>query len=337
MAAGTERPTIRQVAAVAGVSHITVSRVVNGHPSIKEATRNRVLDAIKQLNYRPNIAARTLATQRSQRIGVVVEGAVEYGPTSTIRAIEAAAREAGYSVSSVALNDRDDMIPRDAVTHLTDQGVDALCVIAPRSSSLSELRKIEIGVPVLVIKADRDPTFLTVSVDQQSGTSLAVDHLAALGHRDILHVAGPLDWFDARARERAFHARSLSWGMRERAIVVGDWTADFGYDFARGLVGMPEYTAMFVGNDEMALGVIHGLHDNGIRVPHDISVVGFDDLPMSRHILPPLTTVRQDFHTLGVTAVDVLRAALEGGEIPRRTKIPAELIVRASTAAPRGA
>jgi DNA-binding LacI/PurR family transcriptional regulator len=314
---GPGEPTIRQVATVAGVSHMTVSRVLNDHPNIKPETKRRVLEAIEELNYRPNIAARTLATRSSRRIGVLVESAVEFGPTS-------------------ALRDDDGMSPQDAVDHLTGQGVDALCVIAPRSSSVAALRRITIGIPVLVVKADSDPNFLTVAVDQQMGATLAVDHLVSLGHRDILHVAGPLDWLEARARERAFHARAKSWAVRERPIVVGDWTADFGYDFARSMRGKPEYTAIFVANDEMALGLIHGFHEKGISVPDDISIVGFDDLPTSRHFLPPLTTIRQDFDGLGSTVVEVLRAALEGREIPQRTKIPVDLVVRESTAAPRG-
>jgi DNA-binding LacI/PurR family transcriptional regulator len=333
---GPGEPTIRQVATVAGVSHMTVSRVLNDHPNIKPETKRRVLEAIEELNYRPNIAARTLATRSSRRIGVLVESAVEFGPTSTLRSVEVAARESGYTVTSVALRDDDGMSPQDAVDHLTGQGVDALCVIAPRSSSVAALRRITIGIPVLVVKADSDPNFLTVAVDQQMGATLAVDHLVSLGHRDILHVAGPLDWLEARARERAFHARAKSWAVRERPIVVGDWTADFGYDFARSMRAKPEYTAIFVANDEMALGLIHGFHEKGISVPDDISIVGFDDLPTSRHFLPPLTTIRQDFDGLGSTVVEVLRAALEGREIPQRTKIPVELVVRESTAPPRG-
>lgn len=330
-----ERPNIRQVAAVAGVSHMTVSRVLNDYPGIKDATRRRVLEAIAEMDFRPNSAARALATHRSRRIGVMIDSAVEFGPTSTLRAIEVAAREAGYSTTSVALRDDEEMTPQDALAVLKEQGIDALCVVAPRSSSVSALRKLSIGVPVVVIKADRDPTFLTVSVDQQLGVQLAVDHLVALGHRDVLHVAGPLDWLDARGRERSFHARAESWGLRERPVVVGDWTADFGYDFARELDRLPDYTAIFAANDEMALGIIHGLSDVGIRVPDEISVVGFDDLPTSRHFLPPLTTVRQDFHALGLKAMEVLRAALEQRDIPQRSKIPTTLVVRASTAPPR--
>lgn len=330
-----DKPNIRQVAQLAGVSHMTVSRVLNDYPYIKEATRRRVLEVIEELDYRPNMAARALATQRSQRIGVLVESAVEFGPTSTLRAVESAARLAGYSVSAIALRGGDEITPQEAVDNLTTQGIDALCVVAPRSSSIAALRKISIGVPVLVVKPDKDPTFLAVSVDQQEGTTLAVDHLVSLGHRDILHLAGPLDWLDARARERAFHARAKAWGIRERPIVVGDWTADFAYDFAKGIRELPDYTAIFAGNDDMAVGLIHGLAERGFSVPDDLSVVGFDDVPLSAHVLPPLTTIRQNFHALGVSAVDMLRAAIEKREIPRVTRIPAELLVRSSTAAPR--
>ena len=164
---------------------------------------------------------------------------------------------------------------------------------------------------------------------------MAVDHLAALGHRDILHVSGPMDWLDARARERAFRARTRSWGMPERPIVAGDWSADFGYDFAVGLQRRPDYTAIFAANDQVALGIIHGLHDRGISVPEELSIVGFDDAPFSRHSIPPLTTVRQPFDALGAAVVEVLLAAMEGRPLPQRTKIPPELIVRLSTAKAR--
>jgi DNA-binding LacI/PurR family transcriptional regulator len=332
---GSDKPNIRQVAVIAGVSHMTVSRVLNDHPNIKPDTRRRVLEAIEELDYRPNLVARALATQRTRRIGVIIESPVAFGPTSILRAVELAARTADYSVTAVALHEDEALSPQDAVDNLVTQGVDALCVIAPRSSSVAALRRISLSVPMLVVKADADPTFLTVSIDQHAGTTLVVDHLVALGHRDILHIAGPLDWLDARARERAFHTRAKSWGIRERPIVVGDWTADFAYDFAMGLNRLPDYTAVFVANDDMAIGLIHGLHDKGFEVPKDLSVVGFDDVPLARHFIPPLTTVRQDFHALGGAVVEMLRAAIEGREIPTLTRIPTELVPRASSAAPR--
>jgi DNA-binding LacI/PurR family transcriptional regulator len=330
------RPNIRQVASVAGVSHMTVSRVLNNSPNIRPDTRRRVLEVIEELNYRPNSAARALATQRNRRIGVLVEASTAFGPTSTLRGIELAAGEADYSVTSVSLRPDDSMSPQDAVERLTDQGVDALCVIAPRSTSVAALRKLVIGVPVLVVKADGDTHFMTISVDQQLGTSLVVDHLAQLGHRDILHLSGPLDWLDARSRERAFHARCREWKLRERPIVVGDWTADFAYDYAKGLARRPDYTAVFAANDEMALGLIHGFAERGIAIPEELSLVGFDAIPLSAHFLPPLTTVRQDFHAVGARALEILVAAAEGREVPQRTKLPVDLVVRASTSVPRG-
>jgi DNA-binding LacI/PurR family transcriptional regulator len=333
----SDRPSMRQVAETAGVSHMTVSRVLNGHPSIKESTRDKVLHAVEQLGYHRNIAARALALQRTLRIGAVVETETEFGPASALRAIHRAARRRGYSVSSVALDEDDSGSPDRAFQQLLALGIDALCLVTPRSASVAAVRTASLDVPVLVVKPEREAELLRVCVDQQLGVTMAVDHLAALGHRDVLYVSGPMDWLDARARERAFRARARSWGMRERPIVAGDWSADFGYDFAIGLERLPEYTAIVAANDEVALGIVHGLHDRGLRVPDDLSVVGFDDAPFSRHSIPPLTTVRQPFEALGGAVVDVLLAAVEGLEIPQRTKIPPELVVRLSTAKARTA
>ncbi|MBO9577229.1 MAG: LacI family DNA-binding transcriptional regulator [Microbacteriaceae bacterium] len=334
-AAGDDRLNIRQVAALAGVSHMTVSRVLNDSPNIRPETRAKVLKVIDEVKFRPNSAARALATKRSKRIGVIVDSAVEYGPGSTLRGVEEAAREAGYTVSSVTLAHTRDESPHEAVEHLTSQGIDALCVIAPRSSSVDVLREITGGIPVLVVKADADASFLTGSVDQRRGATLATEHLISLGHREILHVAGPLDWLDARARERAWHAAVRKAGLREHPVVVGDWTSDFGYEFGRSVRSAPPFTAIFAANDQMALGLLHGLREAGLDVPGDVSVVGFDDLPDARHFLPPLTTIRQDFHALGVRTVESLRASLEGTPLKHGFKIAPELVVRASTAAPR--
>lgn len=325
------RANIRQVAALAGVSHQTVSRVLNGHPNIRPATRERVLKAIGELDYRPNGAARALATNKTNRIGVIVDSTVEYGPNSTLRGLETAARAAGYSVTSATVGD-DTLGPSVAFEHLMAQGIDALCVIAPRSSSLDRLRQSTLHMPAVVVKSAKDDTFLTVSVDQELGAALAVRHLIDLGHRRIVHVAGPLDWLDAWARHRAWQSELKAAGIEELDVVVGDWSAAFGYEVARHAGRLPECTAIFAGNDQMALGLIHGFAERGIRVPDDVSIVGFDDLPEAKHFLPPLTTVRQDFRALGERSVEVLRAALEGNELDRRSIIAPLLIIRESTA-----
>lgn len=333
----SERASIREVAAAAGVSHMTVSRVLNGYPGIRDKTRERVVRAMEALNYRPNNAARALATQRNRRIGVLLDGSSAFGPSSTLRGLELAAGESEYSVTSVTLGNDARATPQWAADQLVTQGVDAICVIAPRSSSVATLRKIVVGLPILMIKSDPEPQGATLSVDQSMGVGLVVDHLVHLGHRDLLHMSGPLDWLDARARERAFQMRCREWRLPERPIVVGDWSADFAYDYAKNLKRRPEYTAIFAANDETALGLIHGFAERSISVPDEISIVGFDDMPLSAHFLPPLTTVRQNFHEVGARALDILVAAVEGREHPMQSRVPVELIVRESTAARRGA
>jgi DNA-binding LacI/PurR family transcriptional regulator len=161
--------------------------------------------------------------------------------------------------------------------------------------------------------------------------------LIELGHRTIAHVSGPLDWLDARGRHRAWQAELRAAGLVEPEVVVGDWTADFAYEVARQPGRLPDCTAIFAANDQMALGLIHGLAERGISVPGDISIVGFDDLPEAKHFLPPLTTVRQDFRALGERSVEVLLAALEGRQLDRRSIIAPRLIIRGSTAAPPSA
>lgn len=327
------RPNMREVALLAGVSHMTVSRVINDHPSIAPATRERVLGAMRQLNYTPNGAARALATRKTNRIGVVVDSVIEFGPSSTLRAIEDAAHDRGYTVSSVAVSADRSITAHDALVSLLAIGIDALCLITPRTSSIDLLREVSSGIPTLVVKAEPEDDFFTVSVDQRAGAALAAQHLIDLGHRDILHFAGPLDWLDARGREREWHAHLERAGLPSRPSAAGDWTSNSGYAFGRDVE--VDFTAVFAANDRMALGLVHAFHGRGIRVPEDVSVVGFDDVPDARHFLPPLTTVRQDFRALGTLSVTTLLSELEGIEVPRRTLLEPELVIRSSTAPPR--
>lgn len=332
---GSFRPSIYDVAERAGVSHMTVSRVLNGHPNIRESTRKKVMDAIDAMNYTRSSIARALATNRSMRIGAIIDNPGHFGPNSTLRAIEAAAREHGYAVSVFSVGDDEERRIDVGVMDLVTQGIDALCVIAPRASSLDRLRAQPTGLPTLVVKEEADPGMHTAAVDQRAGATAAVRHLIELGHREILHVQGPQDWYDAKARTEAWRACLADAGLPVREPVTGDWSSDSGYEIGRALeVG--DATAVFVGNDQMALGLIHGFAQRGIRVPEDVSVVGFDDVPDARHYLPPLTTVRQDFVSLGRRVISELLGALAGRESGGdRELIAPELIVRASTAAPR--
>ncbi len=330
---GWQRPSIYDVAKQAGVSHMTVSRVLNGHPNIRESTRERVLQAIDEMNYTRSSIARALATRRAMRIGVLVDSPVQWGPNSTLRAIESAARDAGYAISAFSISDDEESQIDTGVVELVTQGVDALCVIAPRASSLDMLRQQSTGLPTLVIKAEPDPEMHTAAVDQRAGAMAAVMHLIELGHRSIVHLSGPLDWYDARAREQGWRDALADAGLTIAPPVVGDWTSDYGYSFGKSY-DFADATAVFAANDQMALGLVHGLSERGLSVPGDISVVGFDDLPDARHFLPPLTTVRQDFTALGALALQIIIAAIEGDDIAEHDIISPRLIVRGSSAAP---
>lgn len=324
------RPSIYDVADRAGVSHMTVSRVLNGHPNIRESTRVKVLAAIDEMNFTRSTIARALATSKAMRIGVLLDSPGQYGPNSILRAIEAAAREHGYSVSAFSIGDDERRRVDAGVVELLAQGVDGLCLIAPRVSSLDVLRQQAAGVPLLVVTEEADPEIHTAAVDQRAGGHAAVRHLIELGHRKILHLAGPDDWFDARARAGAWRDELTAAGLEVVAPEVGDWSSDSGYEYGR-THDFGDATAVFAANDQMALGIVHGLMERGLRVPDDISVVGFDDLPDARHFLPPLTTIRQDFPSLGRLVIRALLAAMEGDQGGVRELIAPSLVVRAST------
>jgi DNA-binding LacI/PurR family transcriptional regulator len=316
-------PNIRDVARVAGVSYQTVSRALNGSSRIRPETLARVNAAIAQLGYRPNQVARALGTGRTRTIGVLAARAEYYGPMTAIHAIELAARAAGYRLSIVT---SDDAVDRASLDHLLAQSVDALVVLAPQLRVLDALDALELGVPTVRLDATG------VAIDQVAGARLATRHLTDLGHRRIVHLAGPADWSDAVGRAAGFAQELQAAGLAPvSAAVAGDWTAESGYRIGRELLPAHGFTAAFAANDQMALGLIHAARELGRDVPGDLSVVGFDDIPEAAHFLPPLTTIRQDFGLIGRRAVELLVAALEGAERPPGGLVVPELVVRAST------
>lgn len=333
-ATGSGRANIYDVAKLAGVSHMTVSRVLNGHPNIRDTTRKRVDDAIAQLQYQRSASARALALRSAMRLGVLVDNPVEYGPNSMLHSFETAAHEAGYTVGSFTTTDEGTLSIEAALQGLLEQDIDGLCVIAPRESSLQKLQARPTPVPKVLMIPATLPDVATASVDQYAGATMAMGHLIEMGHTRIAHLGGPSDWFDARERERAWR-ESLDPAVHASELYAeGDWTADCGYRWAQ-TVDVTGCTAVFTANDQMALGVIHGLAERGVAVPTQMSVVGFDDVPDSSHYLPPLTTVRQDFVALGELAVRLLVEAIGGTPNAHQTTISPRLVVRESSAAPR--
>lgn len=332
----TARPAVmHDVARLAGVSHQTVSRVLNDQPNVRPETRDRVLEAIRQLNYRPNALARGLVTRRSQTVGVISFDTRLYGPASTLLAIEYAAREAGYAVTLSSLPTLDAASVRSAVSALAGQSVDGVIVIAPREDAARGLHDLRPGLPVVAVEAGFGGDIPVVSVDQFAGAQLATDHLLDMGHRTVWHVAGPDDWLEARERLDGWRASLARRGREEPPPLPGDWSAESGYRAGLELAGRPDATAIFAANDQMALGILHALYERGVRVPEEVSVVGFDNIPESAYLIPSLTTVHQDFDELGRRGMRMLVQVMDDGQVRPAERVPPTLIVRQSSAAPR--
>lgn len=321
------------VAKMAGVSYQTVSRVLHDSPNVRGETRERVLAAIRSLDYRPNSMARALVTGRSKTLGVVSFDTTQYGPASTLLGIQQAAHEAGYAVSVSSLRS----LNRDTVLHaieqLRDQGVDGVSVIAPIRAGVDALRHVRSDFAVVAVEAGPNATIPVAAVDQAAGAAAVTRHLLQLGHKTVWHLAGPPDWNDAEERIEGWSAALKAARAPIHEPLRGDWTARSGYELGQSLLQLPKLTAVFVANDQMALGLLRRLHEAGREVPRDLSVVGFDDIPEAAYFTPPLTTVRQDFAELGRRCLHLLLGRIEGDATQTRVVVAPELVVRQSTGA----
>ncbi|MEU5725508.1 MULTISPECIES: LacI family DNA-binding transcriptional regulator [unclassified Micromonospora] len=329
---GRRLPVMGDVARLAGVSHMTVSRVLNEPESVRPKTRERVLLAIEQLGYRRNSAARSLVTRRSQTLGVVCFDTTLYGPASMLNGIEHAAEDAGYAVSVASLRRPTAEAATQAVQRLVGQSVDGLVLIAPQAAeAMAFVRALPTDVPVVAVE-NALPNVTSVSVDQVLGARMLTEHLLSLGHETVHHVRGPSDWSEANGRVDGWLAALEENGRTVPRELVGDWSAKSGYVAGQKLARDRRATAVFAANDSMALGVLRGLHEAGVRVPEDVSVVGFDDIPEAAFMTPPLTTVSQPFRDVGRRSIEILLSEIEGGEEPGASSlIPPELVVRNST------
>lgn len=327
-------PSIAEVAQLAGVSHQTVSRVLNQHRYVKEATRLRVLAAIEELGYRPNVVARALATGRSRTIGVAASNSTLFGPVSTLFGIERAARSAGYYLSVGSRQAHDTPSLRQAVGRLVEQAVAGVIVLAPPAGAFDVLDGLWDALPLVVVEGDDMNALPAVTAGQEAGARLATEHLLSLGHETVHHVSGPPEWTEARRREAGWRSALVAAGRSRPQVIRGDWSAGSGYEAGRQLLAV-DATAAFVANDTMALGLLGALHELSCEIPDRMSIVGFDDIEESRYFTPPLTTLRQDFDEVGRRSVELLVSQLqEGARGSERVVIQPNLIVRASTSAP---
>ncbi|SMB78903.1 LacI family DNA-binding transcriptional regulator [Deinococcus hopiensis] len=335
--APSSRVTIHDVARHAGVSHQTVSRVMNEHPSVAATTRQKVLDAIQALRYQPNLAARSLVTQRSGTLGVVGFGLTYYGPAQMIVNIEQAARGRGYGVALASIPELSETEIERAVLELRRQNVDGILLITPlRGADAERIRSLCGSVPFVLVDTTESSGVPGVTIDQKAGACLAAQHLVSLGHQRVALLSGPSRWHDARLRLEGWREALSEAGLTPAAVLEGDWSAGSGFGLTQELLAArTPFTGLLVGNDQMALGALWALHERGVAVPDDVSIVGFDDIPESRFFHPPLSTVRQDFAALGSLSLAALLEAIESPTSSRPAHVlTPELLVRASTAAP---
>jgi DNA-binding LacI/PurR family transcriptional regulator len=323
------------VAKAAGVSHQTVSRVLNDSAAVKESTRRRVNAAIDELGYHRNLAARALATHRSKTLGVICFDSTLYGPASMLYAIEHASRHAGYFVSVASESTIDSTTLPRALNRLAEQSVEGVVVIAPLSETRDALARLRRDMPVVAVDATGGLDLPVVSVDQFDGARQVTRHLLEQGASTVWHVTGAEGWTETETRLAGWRAQLTDAKRTIPEPLHGNWSAASGYQAGIALARRADVEAVFVANDQMALGVLRAFAEAGRAVPDDVLVAGFDDVPEAAFYSPPLTTVRQDFATVGRTSVEMLIARVEDTDLrptdDQPILVPAQLIVRQST------
>jgi DNA-binding LacI/PurR family transcriptional regulator len=318
------------VAKLTGVSPQTVSRVVNGAPYVSEITRRRVLEAMQELGYHPNSAARSLAQSRSHNIGIISIESLLYGPSTLLRFIEGAADAAGYSISVVHLRDLSKRGTEDACRRFADQSADGVILIEPVHAASKFFQSL--GVPLVALGRSSTRGIPSVSNDNAGDASNLVEYLLSLGHETVWHIAGPAGWTAADQRIKGWQAALERAGRPVPDYARGDWTPRSGYDLGLQLAKNRDVSAIFVANDHMAVGVLGALAASGRRVPEDVSVAGFDDSPEAEFLIPSLTTMRVNFDAVATTALDMLVKMIESGPLPSaHTEVASLMMVRSST------
>ncbi|WP_425864004.1 LacI family DNA-binding transcriptional regulator [Arthrobacter sp. TWP1-1] len=336
MSNSASRPTgIRDVANVAGVSPQTVSRVLNGHHSVRPATRERVQAAVMQLGYHRNYAARSLSTGRTQIIGLVLFDTDSYARSMVVGSIEMAAAQLDHSVICSPISSMDDHVIETAVQGLVDRGADGIILAVPMIQSSPVVARIGTTTPIVTLDGSRTESSELLVIDQALVAELATQHLLDLGHETVWHLAGPQNWIEAFDRSEGWRRTLERAGKSAPPELQGDWSPKSGYKNGLIAARIPDLTAIFVSSDEMAFGLIRALHESGKRIPEDISIVSVDNIALAEFSSPSLTTVAQPFKMIGKLAVKRLLHRLDParGELPPVSLVP-ELIVRSSTGAP---
>jgi DNA-binding LacI/PurR family transcriptional regulator len=341
----SKKVTIKDVARAAGVSTQTVSRVINNRPDVSSETRARIKKLIKELGYAPNIIARSLSRGRSNTLGVIGFGLEYYGTTSVLRGVEQKSNEIGFSIILSLLDDyeidRVDHILQDLLSRQVEGIIWAIPGIGKTLKGLSE-KFAEAEIPVVFLNKDQTEDNIVVAMDSRLGGRLATEHLLAEGYQQVGIITGPADWWEARQRELGWRGTLKEAGIDDLDPLKaeGDWTPASGEQALRTLLDQtPDLDAVFVSNDQMALGVLQAARQLGIQVPDELGVVGFDDIPEAAYFYPKLTTVRQNTRKLGGLAVEKLYEFIQANQNNHdfsldTTWVQPRLVVRESSIQP---
>jgi LacI family transcriptional regulator len=337
-----KRATIKEVARAAGVSTQTVSRVINNRPDVSPETRGRIQQVIEQLDYQPSALARSLIQQRSYTLGIVTAGLKFTGPSRTLNGIANKAEELGYALllEEMLQFDTDNIKPllQDLLARHVDGIVWAVPEVGDNRRWVGEILN-DVPVPVVFLTMQPRPGVSTVAVDNYAGGVLATRHLLEQGYREIGHISGPLDWWEARQRKQAWRDTRQQAGLPapENACTEGNWSsASAEAAFTQLLESYPGMDAVFAGNDQMALSVLQMAHRRGLCVPQDLAVIGFDNMAESAYFWPALSTINHSLYELGCRAVQETVEQIESVRRdeklePQNILLSPELIVREST------
>jgi LacI family transcriptional regulator len=337
------RSTIKQVASAAGVSTQTVSRVINERPDVSHETRKRVQSVIERLGYHPSALARSLIRQRSYTLGVVTAGLKYIGPSRTLNGITAAAEDAGYSLLLKELPrfDSNNVVP--IFQALLSRHVDGIIWAVPEvgeNLSWSNNLPVDLEIPIVYLTMEKRKNLSVVSIDNYLGGRLAISHLLEQGYRNIGHISGPLDWWEARRRMAAWKDGLSEAGLefQQNYWVEGNWSSASGAQAVEILFEQyPNMDSIFVANDQMALCALNAARHKGLKIPEDIGIVGFDNIPESAYFWPSLTTVEQDQYNVAKMAVEEIIKIIESGwqklepVAPKSIMLEPTLVVRQSS------
>jgi LacI family transcriptional regulator len=328
----------------AGVSTQTVSRVINNRPDVAPQTRKRVQRVIKRLSYHPSHIARSLIRGRSNTLGVVGFGLEYFGPSQTLSGIEKQANNLGFSLILYLVRDPVNHNVKKIISEMISRHVEGIIWAVPeigRNREWIKEKKPLLSIPTIFLTMDRCENQSIVSVDNREGGRIATRHLIEQGCKNLGITTGPLEWWEARQRKLGFEDALMEAGLEvnEELVFEGDWSPGSG---ERGIIELlkKDYKldGLFVSNDQMALGVLKATRQTGKRIPDELAIVGFDDIPEAAYFYPPLSTVRQDVVELGFCAVkelgfliEVIREGKKKVIKPKTTLIQPELVIRESS------